>query len=86
MPSRTVSEARHQLAELLNIVAYRGERVSIERRGLPVAVLISVEDAQLLESLEDRMDLEMARKALAGAKSKGEKPIPWSKVKKQLGL
>ena len=44
-----------------------------------VAVLISVEDAALLEELEDRIDVEDARKALA----EGEF-IPWDEAKKEL--
>jgi hypothetical protein len=40
-----------------------------------------VEDLELLQQLEDRIDLEAARKAL---KEPGR--IPWAKVKKDLGL
>jgi hypothetical protein len=40
----------------------------------------------LLEAMEDRIDADDARVALAEMKAKGEKPIPLSKVKKHLGL
>ena len=37
-----------------------------------------------MERIEDRLDGMLARKALAEAKRKGEKPIPWETVKKDL--
>ena len=38
-------------------VAYKGERIVLERHGKDVAALVSVEDLELLEELEDRTDL-----------------------------
>ena len=43
-----------------------------------------VEDLILLESLEDALDLEDARKALADPKNR--KRIPWERVKSALRL
>lgn len=37
-----------------------------------------------LERIEDRIDGMLARKAIAEAKRKGEKPIAWETVKKDL--
>ncbi len=42
--------------------------------------------AQLREDLEDRFDGEEGDKAIAEMKAKGEKPIPWEEVKRELGL
>ena len=81
-----VREARVSLADLLNRVAYRGERIVLHRRGKDAAALVPVEDLRLIEELEDRIDVEEARRILAEMKRTGEKPIPWSKAKKQLGL
>ncbi|MFO8013780.1 MAG: type II toxin-antitoxin system Phd/YefM family antitoxin [Phycisphaerae bacterium] len=81
MTSLSVSEVRQALADLLNRVAYKGERIVIERRGKGLAALVSQEDLALLESLEDRVDLEAARKAL---KEKGS--VPWDDVKADLEL
>jgi prevent-host-death family protein len=77
----TATQARQDFAETVNRVAYRGERVVLERRGKPLAAIIPVQDLEILEKLEDRLDLEAARAALA-------KPgtVPWKKVKKELGL
>ena len=42
---------------------------------------MSVEDAAMLDAIEDRLDVAEAKKAL---KEKGS--IPWAEVKKRLGL
>jgi prevent-host-death family protein len=81
MTKRSVNDLRTDLAETLNRVAYRGERIVVERRGKRVAALVPVEDLELLQEIEDRIDLEAARRAL---KEPGR--IPWEKVKKDLGL
>ena len=38
------------------------------------------------EEDEDRLDIEAANQALAEAEASGEKPVPWSQVKAELGL
>jgi prevent-host-death family protein len=81
MTKRSVNDVRNDFAETLNRVRYNGERVLVERRGKGVAALVPVEDLELLQELEDRVDLAAARKAL---KERGR--IPWEKVKKDLGL
>ena len=45
-----------------------------------------IEDVRLLEELEDRLDLEEARGALAEAKADTTPPIAWEKLKADLGL
>ncbi|MHB1157134.1 MAG: type II toxin-antitoxin system Phd/YefM family antitoxin [Phycisphaerales bacterium] len=86
MTKMTVAEARDNMADAVNRVAYAGERVVLERRGKGVAALVSVEDLELLEAMEDREDIAAARRARADMKRKGEKPIPWAKLKAELGL
>lgn len=81
MTRLAASTLRQQLADTLNRVAYKGERIVLERRGKDVAALVSLDDLALLEQLEDRIDLEAARAAL---KEPGS--IPWDKVKARLGL
>jgi prevent-host-death family protein len=82
----SAGKVRQDFAETVNRVAYGGERVVLHRRGRNLAALIPLEDLALLEELEDRQDAEEARKALADAKAKGEKPIPWAQAKKKLDL
>lgn len=82
----TVTKAREDLAEMVNRVAYGHERIVLERRGKNLAALVPIEDLDLLEMFEDKIDLEAAKRAIAQAKAKGEKPVPWKTVKKNLGL
>lgn len=57
------SELREGLSDFLNRVQYRGERVVVHRRGKDAAALVSLEDLELLERLEDQALAEMAREA-----------------------
>jgi prevent-host-death family protein len=84
MAALTVSKAREAFSETVSRVAYTKERVLVERHGKAVVALVPVEDVELLQALEDRMDVHDARAALAEAKKKGTKP--WSVLKKALGL
>ena len=78
------TQARGTFSETINRVAYGKERVVLERRGKAVAAIVPMADIELLEQLEDLIDLEAARRALANPKNK--KTIPWKKLKAQLGL
>ena len=86
MAKITASKSEESLARTLQRVAGKRERVIVRRSGKNVAAIVSMEDLVALEELEDRRDLRAAKKALADAKRKGEKPIPWAKAKKELGL
>ena len=46
--------------------------------------MVPIEDVKLLEALEDKIDLEEARAALAESKKKGT--VSWDKIKKELGI
>ena len=80
MTSITIGEAREHLADLGNRASLRGERVVVTRRGKRLFALVPVEDIDLLERLEDKMDLE----AIEAARNEPSKPL--SQVKKELGL
>ena len=85
--SITASEAREEFAEVINRVAYGGERVVIRRREKELAAVIPMEDLRLLERLieqeEDRLDAEATRKALADP---DDEAVPWEDARKDLGL
>jgi prevent-host-death family protein len=81
MPKMAATALRSHVAETLNRVAYQGERIELERHGKAVAALVSIEDLELLEALENRVDLAAARRAL---KEPGRRN--WSTVKAALGL
>ena len=80
----SVSDARETLSDIVNRVAYSGERVMLHRHGKPVAALVSAADLELLAALEDRIDLDEARKALKEAGRK--RTVAWSKLKSELDL
>jgi prevent-host-death family protein len=81
MPRLSASKAREEFAEVVNRAAYKGERTLLHRRGKDVAAVVPVADLVLLEQIEDRMDLEVAREAM-----KEPGTVSWEKVKKDLGL
>lgn len=76
------SEARTAFADIVNKVAFGGERIRLHRHGKDVAAIVPVEDLQLIEDLENRMDLEAARAAL---REKAPR-VEWERLKDELGL
>ncbi len=76
-----VHEIRANLAEVINRVAYGGERVVLERRSKPVLALVSLQDLELLNAMEDRADVRAAKKA---RKEKGG--VTLEKYRKKHGL
>jgi len=84
MSDVTTVDARRDFSDLLNRVAYGHERMVLTRRGKRLVAVVPVEDLELLESLEDRIDLEAAREALAEADREGT--TSWEGLKTELGL
>ena len=78
----SASKARVDFAETINQVAYTGERVVLDRHGKPVAAIIPIDDLYFLEEMEDRMDVEAAKIALA----ESDERIPYERVRRDLGL
>lgn len=81
MTTVTASEVRAHLSDMLAKVASQGSRVVVTRGGKKFAALVPLDDLEFLESLEDRIDIEDAKKAL---KEPGS--VRWEKVKADLGL
>jgi antitoxin (DNA-binding transcriptional repressor) of toxin-antitoxin stability system len=82
MTELPVTQARKQWSDLLNQVAFKGERVLLRRNGKTIAALVPPADVDVLEALEDRIDLEDALRR----SSDGKTPVPLDEVKRQLGL
>jgi prevent-host-death family protein len=78
----STSKARVDFAEMINQVAYRGERVVLDRHGKPIAAIIPIDDLTFLEAIEERMDVEAAKRALAESNER----IPYERVRQELGL
>ncbi len=88
MKAISTVEARNQFSSLINRVAFGKEQMILTRRGQEVAAMIPLEDLRLferlLERLEDQVDLEDAREALAEAERDGT--LSLAKLKEDLGL
>ena len=86
MPRISVSEAREDLSETLNRVAYGQERIVLHRHGKDVAAVVSMNDLvlfeRLLEEYETRLDVREADKALA----ESDERIRYELIRKELGL
>ncbi len=75
-------DARKKFADIMNKVAYGTEKFVFTRRGKEIAALVSIEELELLEQIEDHIDIEDAKKALADPGNN----ISAQEVWKQLGL
>lgn len=83
----SVSEARQQLASIIDQVRSEHAPVYLSRRGRRVAAVIDADDLdQILELAEDMADVRAAAAARAEMQATGEAPIPWEEVKTDLGL
>ncbi|HUT52423.1 MAG TPA: type II toxin-antitoxin system Phd/YefM family antitoxin [bacterium] len=78
IPAQSLPE---EMASALEKVAREGDRIILEDHGREVAMLISMQDAALLEEVEDLHDL---RAALEGLREEGEL-IPLEEIKKKYG-
>jgi prevent-host-death family protein len=58
-----ITDVRNTFSEYLDRASHQGRRIVIERRGKPVAAMVSLEDLELLNALEDEADVKAARKA-----------------------
>ena len=82
MRRMSVAEAEKALRATVETVERDRDRVTLTRDGKPVAAIVTAEDLAFLEDLEERIDLEEARKALA----EGGDPIPFETIRRDLGL
>ena len=84
MTSMPVTAARDELAELVNRVAYGRERICLTRHGKDVVCVVSMDEARLLDLIEDRLDLSDALDALKELREQGS--VPWGDLKAELGV
>jgi prevent-host-death family protein len=75
------SEARSHLADIANEVAHAGKRIVLTRRGRGLVAIVSLEDLGVLEAVEDRIDLDDAKKALVDVSENGT--ISWESIKQK---
>ena len=84
MTSMPITAARDALAEVVNRVAYSKERVCLTRHGKDVACVVSMEEARLLDLIEERLDVVDALEALKELEEQG--PVSWETLKADLGI
>ena len=84
MVTMKASDVRQNFADTLSRVAYGGERIVLQRNKKPVAVIISMEDLNILRAIEDRIDLVAARAALNEAEAEGSSS--WDAFMEELEL
>jgi len=84
MTTLSMTEAQENFSELLRRVAADKERIVLTRAGEELVAVVPIEDLALVEALEDRADIEEARKALHEAQDKGTTTLADLKV--ELGL
>ena len=80
----SAAKAREEFSDLVSRAAYAKERHVVTRRGKAVAAMVPIEDLELLEELEDRIDVIEGLQALAEAQEQGTKS--WEEVRAELGL
>jgi prevent-host-death family protein len=82
-----ITEARKQLATIIDQVRADHEPVYLSRRGRRVVAVIDADDLDgILALAEDMADIRAAEDARAEMRATGEAPIPWEQVKADLGL
>lgn len=83
MTTVTAKQLKERSADVLGRVQYGHERVAITRHGKEVAAVVSIEDARLLEQLEDLFDTHDALAAIEEAEREGT--ISLDELRKKLG-
>ncbi len=81
----SIGEAGDHLDAVVDRVVAGHERIVLTNSGRRVAVMVSMQDLEILEALEDEADARAAFSALHDPDNAGQRPT-WSDVKAQLAL
>lgn len=81
---KAFSEARSELTEIVNHVAFGHDRYILTRNGKELAAIVSMEDLKILEEREDALDVEIAQRIDKDIKKHGT--VKWKDAKIELGL
>ncbi|GAA3134617.1 type II toxin-antitoxin system Phd/YefM family antitoxin [Streptomyces rectiviolaceus] len=79
-----VTQARAELADLINRVVYGGERVVVTRHGKPLVALVSAADLERLEALPDA-DEEQVVSSVSALRSTSS-PAPGAGERQRFGI
>lgn len=78
----TIANARENFSELVNMANYRNDRVEIVKRNKTVAYIVSKNDFELLQKIEDVLDAKDADEILSTSKG----TISHSELFMELGI
>lgn len=78
----TIANARENFSELVNLVNYKNDRIEIAKRNRTVAYIVSKNDFELLQKIEDFLDAKDADEILATSKG----TISHDELFKELGF
>lgn len=82
-----MSDARQQLAAIINRARTEHAPVYLARRGQRVAAVIDADHLdELIRLAEDMTDIRAAEAAREEMRATGATPIPWEQVRADLGL
>ncbi len=84
MTDVSTADARRNLADLVNRVAYGKERVVLTRHGKQLCALVPIEDLSFLEKIHGAVE----RRDIADAQTDFDQgaTILWPDLKRELGL
>ncbi|MGW7406493.1 type II toxin-antitoxin system Phd/YefM family antitoxin [Streptomyces sp. NPDC054833] len=78
-----VTQARAELADLINRVVYGGERVVVTRHGKPLVALVSAADLERLEQLKESAEDQVIT-SVAGVHESA--PAPSAHDRRRFGI
>lgn len=64
MATITIGEARANFSEVVRRAQHGKERIIVARHGRPAAAIISTDDLEYFQHLEDALDIQSAEEAL----------------------
>lgn len=76
-------DAKESFTDLINQVSHHKERIILTRRDKEIAALIPIEDLHLLQSTENKNDLEEAISSLKEVRTQGSMTL--EDLKNQIG-
>ncbi len=81
MTKVSMTKARRDFTDIAERVMYGNERICIQKNNKAAFALVPVEDVEILEALEDKIDIQAAKAAI-----KKGKFIDLKVLAKQLGV
>ncbi|KIC73222.1 Prevent-host-death family protein [Neochlamydia sp. EPS4] len=81
---KAFSQARSELTTIVNHVAFCHDRYVLTRNGKDVAAIVPIDDLEMLETLEDERDIEVAQRVDKDIKKHGT--VKWKEIKRDFGL